>query len=944
VPTPIALYVQLRQITAAPGGGGNANVVAIDTALIAFDFPVEVDKVSQAFIEVTNDSPLADALEAAAGGTVPSTATQKLHAEISFSGTSAGPFDYRFIVESIDRGLTVIARGRCIYGGYADNAVARLTLNRTYLGDALNGAAGFIGTHPDPMDSGITYAFTGLTLPYQKGLFLTEPNPPDGVTDLSGHSYYRMPVSVSSTLVHLLVDADSKDNFIDAAAASFVALTVGLPLDGTPLGSYSHIVADTSDASLNLTGLAKGIAVGSLGTSDHLTFARNPSPVDTTKALIIEPAEGLKLITDLSPTICKIKPSGGYSNHGLPVGFTITDGLCVPNNQNQPGDTGHELTTNWYDSLFIFCGYDVSGQGGVYYWPHNGLAYRIGQELDYPTCLVYNKVAGELTSTDARKYACYVGCKSGVFGMSFATFPGPGATWIRQGHLNTSGTTPGAGGVVAVRLASYVADGQAKTCITAQVQGSGPADGIYRADPAPVSPNDKAALTGYGYDGWTAFDTQGPLLGYHYDAAGDTLYTAYSDNPAAVLITNNASTITPTTSTVPVPDGVHIVGIDPLGGSGACIRTELGAQGLYLLGGSMVNLDPGGTLLDRYGTSVKVNRVQFAATGLYIGSSGSPTVPCIYVASTDAGPYVMASSPWLAMPQQSGIGGENVLGTAIGYPQTLGGDSINPGRLTTRMYCWTASSLWVSHSAGIWFDDELQEKTSIGPFISALGKISTGGAGASFLDNSISVIGIGTTAGTPNAPAAAGTSGRALYVTAAAIAANGLQNMASTALWLRPLDERNRFTYLFIDTASASPTGRIVNADFPSIQSDNATPAATAAGKLAQATIRAYHDAAIVPHDVQFDSVLAFQEMALRTLRPSHRVATDYDTSAYYTVNLSTTKFYVRKVRFYKARTDNQVQVQVDASTVFRAAPATDQSIGDGLMTSVSTMIRQGHQ
>ncbi len=49
-------------------------------------------------------------------------------------------------------------------------------------------------------------------------------------------------------------------------------------------------------------------------------------------------------------------------------------------------------------------------------------------------------------------------------------------------------------------------------------------------------------------------------------------------------------------------------------------------------------------------------------------------------------------------------------------------------------------------------------------------------------------------------------------------------------------------------------------------------------------------------------------------------------------------------MRFYKARGDGVIQVQTDASTVFRSAPPSSQAIGDGLGATVSTMIRQGRQ
>lgn len=916
--TPIREFIQIRDITLLPGSGSDNIVASAATVLLQCNLPIETDVVSTAMIEIVGTGALAEAFAICAGGLAPGPNTKKYHCEISFSGSSAGPFDYCFIVEKIDRGVTVVVSGRSLDGGYADNAVARLTLNHVQLQDALNAGAGSIVPFPDTtLPGGFQEIFANLPLPNQKGLYQTEPNPVDGVNAPDGHSYYRMPVVVAPALANLLVDGDTKDNFIDAAAKEFLGVSVGVSISSAPLGSYSHIVADTSDASLNLTGQSKGIGVGFLGVDDHLTFRRRPSPTDTTSALIIEPDEGLILSTDLSAPVAKIKPSGGYSNHGLPVGASITDGLCIP----PPDPTTAGYTTNWYDSLFVFTASDASGLGGLYFWAHNGLAYRIGQELDFASCVAYDKVTNKI----------YVGCRGGVFSIACTPASGFAAKLDREGSLNTQNGLPGAGGVVAVRV---VAAGSGTTII-AQVQGSDTADGLYLRD--------DSAPPGYSYDGYYAFDTGGgSILGFHYDGAGDALWLVYGDSPAEVSTTTNARSSSPSTITTPIPGGAHCVGIDPLGGAGAAIRTEAGADGLYRISTGIDSLNPAGTLIDRYGASVQVNRVQFAGAGLYVqGTGGILFEPALLVASTDAGPYFCSSltgNQWKAAPKQSGIGAESVQGTAVGAPQTL----IN--RQTTRVYCWTSGGLWISHSAAFWFDEELQQKTDLGPFMTALYRLITGNP-RDFLPNDMTVIGIGTTTGTPPAPDASGTSGKAIYVTPAIIAANNLQELPETSLYVRPLDEHNRWAPIFIDTASASPTGKVANADFADIQSDNATPAATASGKLAQATAKKYMDTAIVPHSIVWNTILAFQEMLIRTLRPTHRFATDYDTTgAGYTVNLSTTKFYCLKIRFYKGRGDSVLQVEVTSSTVMRSMPPSDQQISDGFGATVSKMIRQGRQ
>jgi hypothetical protein len=880
---------------------------------IAFDWLLEADKPSDGWFEFANNSAMADGLGTASGGPDGTGPLHVCHLYASFDGLAV---DFRMIVESVESGLTVLARGRCIFAGYSDNAVDRLTLNQVTLASALYGKPGSIQAVPDSAAKGIRYAFAGKKLPAQKGLFQTIPGNASW-TNLDGQN--RMPVVVSPKIHELLVDGDSNANFIDRAASEFIGLTAGIPIDNNPLGSYAHFVADTSDATLNLTGQKQGIAVGFLGTglvngapqftptSTFLTFARNPAATATAQARILEPAEGLKRVTNLARPAAKVTAIGGYTNHGLPDGAQIMDGLVI----NTDGDP-----IKWNTSLYVFVAQDSSGLGGAYFWPHNGTAYRIGQEIEGACSIAY----------DPNRGALYVAGKHGVFTRSSNVVSRD--DWVRVGSLN------------AICREVRCEAGGAVSC---WVEGSGPADGLYISPPLVGSP------VRSGYDGWSALGTSGALLGYHYDAGapgGGALTVVYQDNPTQYVHIDLVGSAAPTfgPSTDISTSGAHVAGMDDLGGLGAAIRTDAGADGLYLYGANgIVDLNADHSLVDRYDAPVGVNRVQLGNNLYVLTTDGVEQQPAALVCATDAGFYVSASQAgggWMAMPKQSGIGDQSVSGVAISKPIALAG-----GRTTTRVYCITKAGLYIGHMAGIYFDAEGEDRLGIGAYFTALLDPS----GKTFPDNDIAAICFGARAKPAAAITAAmglGVSGRVITIAAPKLRpgqAATQQQLPSGVYWLRPLDERNKYTYRLHDPNSSSPTARMLPAEFTSIQSDSGTGSATAAGKLAQAIVRKWMDAAVVPHEITIPSILADVHNNLRRLRPSHQVAVSYDsTPQHYRVNLTGMKFYAISVHFSKARTDTQVHVDAALSTVFRSADPTDANIGDALSDAFSKQARTG--
>ena len=133
------------------------------------------------------------------------------------------------------------------------------------LASALAAPAGGVVAVPSLATRQLPSPFAGISLPYQKGILAETPLP-----DVwAGAAAVRMQPVVDPSIGGVLVDGDENANSLDKAAGEFLDTVAGFPIAGDtgPLGSRAHIVPDSSDAALNLTGQDRGIGIGMVGTS-----------------------------------------------------------------------------------------------------------------------------------------------------------------------------------------------------------------------------------------------------------------------------------------------------------------------------------------------------------------------------------------------------------------------------------------------------------------------------------------------------------------------------------------------------------------------------------------------------------------------------------------------------------------------------------------------------
>jgi len=840
---------------------------------------VEIDKPGTGSFSILASDPVAAVLVAGSGGATLTAAVQVYALTISFGG--GDHVDITMLVSRVKRGRVVTVSGPLAYGSYADALIDRLTLHQVSLESALTGAPGTIVAVPESGTGRRPSPFSGVALVYQKGILAESPLP----GNWAGTGLVRMTAQVDPAIAGLLVDGDQDANTLEKAAAEFVDTVAGLPIAGDrgPLGGRAHIVPDSSDAALNITGLDRGIAIGHIGSSPHVTFTIGPSRARLTEAAILNDLEPETLLDAL---IAKYTAIGGYSNHGMPDGWRVRSLVCI--------NTGRGAgSIRWDDSLLLIAAADSTGQGGVFYWPGDGVGYRVGGMLAGIAALGY----------DEATYALYAATDHGVYTRTADVLSRAG--WTRLGGLN------------GICTGIDVQPGPVIVC-DAAVKGGG--SRLFRF-PAYAAQDGAPA----GYAGWSLLASGGDLLGWAYDAGADRLVTCNRSAPATLNISMPAEhPAGGAAPQVPVPNGDHVARLVRLPG-GVAILTAAGAKGLYhLADGATVptNMDPDGSLIDANGVPVMVFGLVPTPRDLILDGA---TFAGRLVALTDAGLFystIPIGGDWRPSDQQSGILDQQCRHYAMGAARTI----VNKRVITE---CWVATDLALlgSHTAGIWWTAESEDKLSIGAYVTALGFAN--GAGPHLPPD---VTGLGTIA--PGGTT--GSSGRTLPIRA------GSQGDPGGYLCvLAAYDERNKRSYKIVDTDGRSPTSRTVPGEFAHITTDASTGVATASGILAKAIIREMRERNTPQHILQIDSVLPTTAHALRTLRPTHMIRVIYDLTPAYPINLDVS-MYVHRVVFRKTKGENILRVQVHAGTTLALRPPTEAEVADGLLAKAGRMHRHG--
>lgn len=849
--------------------------VATTREVIAFAVEWFVAKIGTLSVSVLFGNPVATALINAGGGPAGTGSIHPYRVGLSLDGGAA--YDAWKMVENPQRDMTVTESGPTLFQGYTVTGVDRVTFHGISLADVLYGAPGTIlvdGTATRPKQ-----VMGGLALPQTKGVLRTVP----GLASWVAQSLLAYTPVIDPLLVSLLVDGDVWADYLDKALDAFLAQVTGvlIPGDSAPLGSRAQWVEDSSDAALNLTGHDRGLAIGFVGTTPHLTFTRTPSRSDT-QAQILEGNGPLAVQAQLGQLLAKLSYEGGASNHNLPSGTTVLRPVIV-------GGDHAATSTAWYASLCVFCAVDSAGNGGVYYWAHDGSAYRIGQALAARDLVYF-----------APAHTLYVATDNGVYSHS-ADVQDHG-DWQRVGGL-------------AAKCTRLVVDAQAgaNPVIVTQVSGNSVGDGLY-ITPA-TSGDTSGAENGYG--GWTKI-LSGSVQAWTYHAAGDELFVADQNDADTVAITFYASDpALTTTKHYPTPDSAHVTALVNLPG-GAGVLTAAGALGMYALtqAGVYVDMNADLTLVDAQGDAVLVNSLVAYDGDLVLGTT---TIRPKVFALTDAGIYLSLNPQggnWQASDSQSGIADQNMTALAVGSPQTL------VTRITNRLYTVTSNSFYISHSSGIWWDDELQDKVSVGATLSA---IATAMGRGPFLDNSV------TSLGTIAPGGSTGTSGVNIPGPLPAPFTLG-----GDLVWVRALDERNKWTYRLVHTNSTSPYNAIEFGEVSEVTADAATSGPEASGKLAQAEVRLLGDRSRLQSTITVSSAFFTTTHALRTLRPTHLVHVTYDTTPIYGIKFVNAPFYVLSHKIFKNEGDTTIATSTSLGTVLRVQPLTMAQVVAGLQHGLS--------
>ena len=907
-------------------------VIATTRNVIAYSYESGINQTNPFSYVVRSNDDVANAVVNAVGG--PDGTGPYLPYKIGLSYDGGLVFDVWKVIEKVERGLYVQESGYTIFRGYSVAGEDHATYHGCTLDQMLYARAGLVPI--DGADTGLEVS--GLAFPWTKGLFQTEPI----------HEIAYTPV-IYPYLKKVLFDSDVVADYLDSALKTILTQVSGLVLAGdfAPLGARGSFVEDSSDGAINLaSGVSRSLCIGFYGFEPFLTFQADADASDMYRIPLFEDRNTpITILDDRESLAAKVVIVGGNTDCGLPVGGVITNPVCI--------NTQHKQSAlNWDASLCVFACCDSAGNGGVYYWPHDGMAYPIGQAiaargLAYyaPTNMLYaptdNGVMMHSANVADQSNWVMVGklrakCKKLVLGDDGMHASQLGPAWAGNAWRDAEGNILGYGDGSAIddnvwtRVAYFggpgglTGDAVVTTDYTpavrmvVEVSGNGSGDGLYMY---PALGGDSSG-TKRGYQGWSVVTT-GSFVSWTYHAHGDELLTVDTNDPCAVTITTHIS-VSGGTHKVrkPTPYGEGITALSSLPNKyGTAVMTTLGADALYVLGldGTWRDLNSDTTLLDPSNNPVLVNDVYYYGGPLVIGAR---TLTVYWFALTDSGVYMSFQSDgghWQPPDSQSGIINENVLTFAIGAPQTL----IN--RVVNRVYACSSNGFWVSHNSGANFRNEVREKLGLGPLFSALGRL----VGQSpFLANDV------TSLGPIPAGGSTGTSGR-----------NIPENFPSPytlggdLVWVRALDQRCSWTFRLVHTTTTVPYKATVFGAVTELGTDGDVGAATASGQLGQMHVRTLADRSRLQRTSTLSARLTSPYQRLRGLRATHMIALDMDTTPLYSIKASPPmRFMVIKVQVSKTATDLYPMFKVSVGTVLRTQPMTLKEIADGVGFTVNRM------
>jgi hypothetical protein len=292
------------------------------------------------------------------------------------------------------------------------------------------------------------------------------------------------------------------------------------------------------------------------------------------------------------------------------------------------------------------------------------------------------------------------------------------------------------------------------------------------------------------------------------------------------------------------------------------------------------------------------------------------------LAATDAGIFAATAAfpapAWVRTGAQTGLDYVNCQRVVAGFARQL---LAPPGdRHVTFVYVGAGSSLYLSASDGLYYDDLLAEPVDLEPFFQTTAAQSPSNTTAlPFAPTS--VVGL---ANTPASLPYIGTAGTVWQLPAAMTLPD------AQYAWVSPLNERNIRSYRLTDFASAAPYFGMHAGEASDIEATSSTLPVVASTRLAQVMLRRVKEYSRPQITLTLRSTLNYVESKLRTLRPTQQVTVTIDRTAWGLV-FAASPFYVLRHVLSVSRGDPVWRTETTLGSILRAQAPTDAQIAAAL-------------
>lgn len=904
--TPISLIVRvvdLRQ-TETSGTGITSFVLATSTNVLKSTVKNVLDACGTLEISLPFGDPVAPFLIAASGGSGFNGPILPYGLEFSYDGGAT--WDSAMWVENhtldfSSSNFGIDMTGNDISDGFNRIYIDRVTFVDVACEDILYGDFGTIGIGDNSLiKSGPPW------LPWQRGLLRSVP----GRSSLKGgNTWLAFKGVMDSHLAGQRVTFDANQDSIMRCIQTLMKAIGGIYKpnnDSAPFGSRQHYTVDVKN---------RQVLAGYVGQTPKMTFVAHPGSgvdsydLDETQFAYID-GESLTIEPTLQDMRAQVDFIGGQSNHGLPDGGKITCAVTINNQTPGTQINGNEVGPSAWDCSLLVVGVSTGDEGGGLFYLVDKDFYPISQQCDINALIVSANGGNELWAATNN-------------GVIFGTFN------YRQSRFATLG------GLTA-SIAALHSQGDTITAIANSGDNGTGVNGVY-IYPALSGDADNSTVGWAGWSRITLFDVVDGIFFHQPDFiyGGDgVFYYVDSSAPSTLIkhVINGTQKSVDTTNLTYQFEGFDEFNFEYIGTTPLCvIRTSGGALGtscIYEEAGPSLQILPFNAfgLSDQFG-ALAVNKV-IAYPPLWSINGVNVT----FLAATDRGLYYcidLNGSQWYPASGQNGV--TDVTGTwvAAGTIQSV------MGRPVIRLFVGSDTTVFVSNTGGIYFQDILSLPLDLGPAFYALAQDA---GQIPFPDNNVGGLAVdATTVGNGGSTIGSippltggfvltnqdlednGGSGTVVFVPAGNVLAP-----AAGLVFCRRLTERNEFTYRVIDVTCEAPYNAIEPSQLSEMAANDATDALTGSVELLVEHYRYLLICRQPKITVNMTASFTTQEAALRTLLAGDMVAINYAITAgdtngdhsYTIIDLSQQNWYVWDKTMSTGTVDGIVEVQLTLVSV----------------------------